>query len=65
MNKLGFEVNHEDCSVEINRCHPFIWLVFLMDLVFGPLLILFCKEYTFKQYINELKGIIKGRYERL
>lgn len=65
MNKLGFEYNYEDGSVEINRWHPFIWLVFLMDLVFGPLVMLFCKRYTFEQYINELKGIIKGRYERL
>lgn len=65
MKKLGFEYSKEEDAIEINRYNPFIWVIFLMDLLFGPLVMIFCKRYTLKQWIHELKCIIKGRYERL
>jgi hypothetical protein len=65
MGKLGFEYNYETNSIKINRLNPLIWLVFLLDLVFGPLVMLFCKRYTVKEWLHELKCIIKGSYERL
>lgn len=63
--KKAFEVNYEASTIEINRWHPLVWLIFLMNLLGGPFVVLFFKEYTFKHYVHELKCIIRGKYERL
>lgn len=62
--KQAFVFDDETNSVKINRAHPLIWLIFTMDLLFGPLVMLFSKRYTFDEYIKELKGILKGEYVR-
>lgn len=63
MNKIFKRVVSEDgIYIEIPRWNPLTWLIFIMDLVFGPLVVLFSKSYTFHWYWYELKSILSGRY---
>jgi len=61
---FGFEQVSDEtgyyCS--ISRWNPCIWIIFLVDLVFGPFVVLFSKQYTFHWYLYELKSILGGKY---
>lgn len=61
---FGFKkiMDETGCYCVIHRWHPFIWIIFLMDLIFGPLVVLFSKTYTIKWYVYELKSILSGKY---
>ena len=38
------------------------WFIFLMDLIFGPFVALFSKQYNLYWYRYELKSILVGKY---
>lgn len=61
---FGFEQMLDDTGYyySINRWNPFIWFIFLMDLIFGPFVALFSKQYNLYWYRYELKSILVGKY---